>query len=56
MVPAFDITISQDYTAPLYTGTNLTIMCSISLNSLVDIPVTVSNNWTRNNSEITETL
>ena len=32
----------------------MTITCSITLDSLVDIPVIVSNIWTRNRSVITE--
>ena len=54
IVPPFDVAISQDYNDPLYTGTNLTITCSITLDSLVDIPVIVNNIWTRNGSVITE--
>ena len=53
-VPPFDVEISQDYNDPLYAGTNLTITCEITLSSLVDIPVIVSNQWTRNGYEITE--
>ena len=47
--------LSELYYDPLYTGTNLTITCDITLTNLVDIPVIVSNEWTRNGSEITET-
>ena len=54
LVPPFDVTISQDYSDPLYTGTNLTITCDIELSSLVDIPVNVSNNWTRDGADIME--
>ena len=54
IVPPFDVAISQDYTDPLYTGTNLTITCSITLDSLVNIPVIVNNQWTRNGNVITE--
>ena len=54
IVPPFDVTISQDYSDPLYTGTNLTITCSITLDSLVNIPVIVNNQWTRNGNVITE--
>ena len=53
-VPSFDVEISQDYNDPLYTGTNLKITCDITLSTLVDIPVIVSNQWTRNGNEITE--
>ncbi len=55
IVPPFDVAISQDYTDPLYTGTNQTITCSITLDSLVNIPVIVNNLWTRNGNGITET-
>ena len=54
IVPPFDVTISQDYSDPLYTGTNLTITCNIELSSLVDIPVSVSNQWTRDGADIME--
>ncbi len=54
IVPPFDVTISQDYIDPLYTGTSLTITCDIELSSLVDIPVTVSNQWTRDGADIME--
>ncbi len=54
IVPPFDVAISQDYTDPLYTGTNLTITCSITLDSLVNIPVIVNNQWTRNANGIPE--
>ena len=55
LVPPFNVTISQSYYDPLYAGTNLTITCDITLSNLVDIPVIVSNEWTRNGNEITET-
>ena len=55
LVPSFNVTISQSYYDPLYTGTNLTITCDITLSNLVDIPVIVSSEWTRNGNEITET-
>ena len=54
IVPTFDVTISQDYSYPLYTGTNLAITCDIKLSSLVDIPVNVSNQWTRDGADIME--
>ncbi len=54
IVPPFDVAISQDYTDALYTGTNLTIACTITLDSLVNIPVIVNNQWTRNGNVITE--
>ena len=51
---SFDVTISQDYSDPLYTGTNLTITCNIELSSLVDISVNVNNQWTRDGADILE--
>ena len=39
----------------MYTGTNFAIHCKIELNSLVDIPVSVSNQWTRDGADILET-
>ena len=54
IVPPFDVSISQDYNDPLYTGTPLTITCDITLSSLVDIPVNVTTDWTRNGTEITQ--
>ena len=32
IVPPFDVTISQDCSDPLYTGTNFAIHCKIELN------------------------
>ena len=54
IVPPFNVAISQNYNDPIYTGTNLTLTCDIELNSLVDIPYTVANQWTRNDLEITQ--
>ena len=55
LVPPFNVTISQSYYGSLYAGINLTITCNITLSNLVDIPVIVSNEWTRNGNEITKT-
>ena len=38
----------------MYTGTNLTITCNIELSNLVDIPVNVNNQWTRDGADIVE--
>ena len=54
IVPPFNVTIYQSYYDSLYAGTNLTIFCDITLSSLVNIPIKVSNEWTRNGSQITE--
>ena len=54
IVPPFNVTISQSYYDSLYAGTNLTIFCDITLSSLVNIPIKISNEWTRNGSQITE--
>ena len=54
IVPPFNVTISQSYYDSLYTGTNLTISCDIALSSLVNIPVLITNEWTRNGSQISE--
>ena len=46
--------ISRDYSDTLYAGTPLTLTCDITLDDLVDIPVIVTNQWTRNMMIITE--
>ena len=54
IVPPFDVTISQDSSDPLYTGTNVAVTCNIKLSSLVDIPVSINNQWTRDGADIME--
>ena len=54
-VPPFAVDISIDYIGTLYAGTPLTLTCNIILDDLVDIPVMVTNHWTRNMMVITET-
>ena len=48
------VDISQNYLGTLYAGTPLTLTCDITLDDLVDIPVNVTNQWTRNMMDITE--
>ena len=50
----FTVDISRDYSGTLYAGTPLTLTCNITLDDLVDIPVIVTNQWTRNMMNITE--
>ena len=54
IVPPFTVDISRDYSDTLYAGTPLTLTCDITLDDLVDIPVIVTNQWTRNMMIITE--
>ena len=53
-VPPFAVDISRNYLGTLYAGTPLTLTCNITLDDLVDIPVIVTNQWTRNMMNITE--
>ena len=54
-VPPFKIDITQNYLLDtLYAGTPLTLTCNITLDDLVDIPVIVTNQWTRNMMNIIE--
>ena len=49
------VNITQNYLLDtLYDGTPLTLTCNIALDDLVDIPVIVTNQWTRNMMNITE--
>ena len=48
------VDISRNYLGTLYAGTPLTLTCNITLDDLVDIPVIVTNQWTRNMTNITE--
>ena len=54
IVPSFTVDISRDYIGILYAGTPLTLTCNITLDDQVDIPVIVTNQWTRNMTNITE--
>ena len=49
------VNITQNYLLDtLYAGTPLTLTCNIALDDLVDIPVIVTNQWTRDMMNITE--
>ena len=54
IVPPFTTEMSRNYLHTLYAGTQLTLTCNITLDDLVDIPVIVTNQWTRNMMNITE--
>ena len=54
IVPPFMVDITRNYFDTLYAGTPLTLTCNITLDDLVDIPVIVTNQWTRNMMNITE--
>ena len=59
--PPFTVDISRDYSGTLYAEDPVTLICTITLNSLVDIPVIVTNQWIKNmlninESSITETI
>ena len=46
------ITISKEHDDTLYAGTTFFIKCDIMLDPLVTIPVTVTNQWTRNGTNV----
>ena len=46
------VTISEERGDPLYAGTPFFIKCDIMLDSLVTIPVTVTNQWTRDGTNM----
>ena len=54
IVPPFTTEMSRNYLQTLYAGTQLTLTCNITLDDLVDIPVIVTNQWTRDMMNITE--
>ena len=54
IVPPFMVDITRNYFDTLYAGTPLTLTCNITLDDLVDIPVIVTNQWTRDMMNITE--
>ena len=54
IVPPFTTEMSRNYLHTLYAGTPLTLTCNITLDDLVDIPVIVTNQWTRDMMNITE--
>ena len=52
IVPPVLVSISQDRSGILYTGTPFFFRCDITLSNFVTIPVTVSNQWTHNNNNV----
>ena len=53
-VPPVAVELSRDYGDPLYAGTNLTFTCSTDLDeNLVDIPIVLMTNMTRNRVPVT---
>ena len=46
------VTISKEHDDTLYAGTQFFIKCDIMLDPLVTIPVTVTNQWTRNGTNV----
>ena len=46
------VTISEERGDPLYAGTPFFIKCNILLNTLVTIPVNVTNQWTRDGTNV----
>ena len=42
----------MSYSGTLYAGTELSLICSIQLNDIIDEEVNVLNTWRRNNSAI----
>ena len=51
-VPPVIVIISKERSDPLYAGTPFFIKCDIMLNPLVTIPVTVTNQWTRDGTNV----
>ena len=53
-VPPLTVDISTDYNDTLYAGTPLTITCLLDLAAInsVSVPITVTNQWTRDNNLI----
>ena len=51
-VPAVTVSISQERTGTLYAGTPFFFKCDIIVSSLVTIPFTVTNQWTRNDTNV----
>ena len=48
------VDITRNYLDTLYAGTPLTLTCNITLDDVVDIPVIVTNQWTRDMMNINE--
>ena len=51
-VPPVIVTISKERDGTLYAGTPFFIECDIMLNPLVTIPVTVTNQWSRDGTNV----
>ncbi|XP_019851145.1 PREDICTED: neogenin-like [Amphimedon queenslandica] len=51
-IPPVIVTISKEHNDTLYAGTPFFIKCDIMLNPLVSIPVTVTNQWTRDGTNV----
>ena len=52
IVPPVTVSISQDRTGTLYAGTSFFFKCDIMVSPLVTIPFTVTNQWTRNDTNV----
>uniref|UniRef100_A0A1X7V2B3 Protein-tyrosine-phosphatase n=1 Tax=Amphimedon queenslandica TaxID=400682 RepID=A0A1X7V2B3_AMPQE len=51
-IPPVIVAISKEHDDTLYAGTPFFIKCDIMLNPLVTIPVTVTNQWTRDGTNV----
>ena len=52
VVPPVTVSISQEHTGTLYAGTPFFFKCDIIVSPLVTIPFTVTNQWTRNDTNV----
>ena len=52
VVPPLTVSISQERTGTLYAGTPFFFKCDIIVSPLVTIPFTVTNQWTRNDTNV----
>ena len=52
IVPPVTVSISQERTGTLYAGTSFFFKCDIMVSPLVTIPFTVTNQWTRNDTNV----
>ena len=46
------VSISQEHTGTLYAGTSFFFKCDIIVSPLVTVPFTVTNQWTRNDTNV----
>ena len=51
-VPPVTVSISQEHTGILYAGTSFFFKCDIIVSSFVTIPFSVTNQWTRNDTNV----